>query len=177
MSAKPQAQIRLLATADAARFRNVRLEALKREPQAFGSTFERENGKPLSWFEERITQTDIFGAFAEGELVGLAGYRAQEDTKAHQAVLWGMYVRAEARNSGLGRRLVEAVVRHACERVEQLQLTVASENRPAHRLYASLGFVEYGREVRGLKQDGRYYDEILMVKFLAPDQAPSQNRM
>ena len=28
------------------------------------------------------------------------------------------------------------------------------------------GFVEYGFEKRSLKQDGRYYDEVLMVKFL-----------
>ena len=27
-----------------------------------------------------------------------------------------------------------------------------------------MGFVEYGYEKRALKQDGRYYDEVLMVK-------------
>ncbi|MGC0388584.1 MULTISPECIES: hypothetical protein [Bradyrhizobium] len=31
------------------------------------------------------------------------------------------------------------------------------------RLYATAGFVDYGREVKALKQDGRYYDEILMA--------------
>jgi len=29
-----------------------------------------------------------------------------------------------------------------------------------------MGFVEYVYEKRGLKQDERYYDEVLMVKFL-----------
>jgi len=29
-----------------------------------------------------------------------------------------------------------------------------------------VGFVEYGYEKRALKQDGRYYDEVLMVKLL-----------
>jgi hypothetical protein len=29
-----------------------------------------------------------------------------------------------------------------------------------------MGFVAYGHEERALKQDGRYYDEVLMVKFL-----------
>jgi len=79
-----------------------------------------------------------------------------------------MYVRAIARNFGLGRRLVDAVVKHASERVEQLQLAVVGENQAAYRFYKNLGFVEYGRETKALKQDGRYYDEILMVKFLAP---------
>ncbi len=47
-----------------------------------------------------------------------------------------------------------------------VQLTVMSENEAARRLYRALGFVEYGVEKNALKQDGRYYDEVLMVKFL-----------
>jgi ribosomal protein S18 acetylase RimI-like enzyme len=163
------AEIRLLAPADAAMFRDVRLEALRQNPEAFASTFEREKNKPLSWFQERISQADIFGAFIEDELLGMVGFRAQDGSKTHKAVLWGMYVRAIARNFGLGRRLVDAVVKHASERVEQLQLAVVGENQAAYRFYKNLGFVEYGRETKALKQDGRYYDEILMVKFLAPD--------
>ena len=55
---------------------------------------------------------------------------------------------------------------HARGRVEMVQLTVVSENEAARRLYRAMGFVEYGYEKRALKQDGRYYDEVLMVKFL-----------
>jgi ribosomal protein S18 acetylase RimI-like enzyme len=39
-------------------------------------------------------------------------------------------------------------------------------NEPARRLYARLGFVEYGIERNSLKHKGRYYDEILMAKDL-----------
>ena len=169
MANKFHAEIRLLAPADAGMFRDVRLEALRQNPEAFASTFEREKNKPLSWFQERFSQADIFGAFIEDELLGMVGFRAQDGSKTkHKAVLWGMYVRAIARNFGLGRRLVDAVVKHASERVEQLQLAVVGENQAAYRFYKNLGFVEYGRETKALKQDGRYYDEILMVKFLAP---------
>ena len=52
------------------------------------------------------------------------------------------------------------------EHVELIQLTVVSENEAARRLYADLGFVEYGIERNALKQGGRYYDEILMAKDL-----------
>jgi GNAT superfamily N-acetyltransferase len=165
-----QPQVRLLTSADAAFYRDIRLEGLKLHPEAFGSTFGRENDKPLPWFEERIAQTAIFGAFADDALLGIAGYMTEDGPKhRHKGILWGMFVRAKAQNSGLGRRLIEAVISHASERVEQLKLTVVNENQSAKRLYASLGFVEYGREVRGVKQDGRYHDEILMVKFLDPD--------
>jgi RimJ/RimL family protein N-acetyltransferase len=64
---------------------------------------------------------------------------------------------------------VEAVIAFARVRVELLQLAVVSENETARRLYASLGFVEYGVERKALKQYGRYFDEILMAKDLSGD--------
>jgi RimJ/RimL family protein N-acetyltransferase len=163
----PDLQIRRLEISDAALFRDIRLEALVKNPEAFGSTFERENAQPPSWFEERLGAADIFGAFLDGALAGMAGYSARENSKqAHKGLLWTMYVRNTARNLGLGRKLVAAVLDHARGRVEMVQLTVVSENEAAHRLYRAMGFVEYGYEKRALKHDGRYYDEILMVNVL-----------
>ena len=167
MSNISDAQIRRLEPADAALYREIRLEALQRNPEAFGSTFERESAQPLSWFEAAIGRADIFGAFLDGRLSGIAGYAAQESSKqAHKGLLWAMYVRSTARKSGLGKILVAAVLDHARGRVEMVQLTVVSENEAARRLYEAMGFVEYGYEKRALKHDGRYYDEVLMVKFL-----------
>ena len=160
-------QIRRLEPVDAALYREIRLEALQRNPEAFGSTFERENAQPLSWFEAAISRADIFGGFLDGRLMGVAGFAAQEGTKhAHKGLLWAMYVRSAARKSGLGKILVTAVLDHARGRVEMVQLAVVSENEAARRLYEAMGFVEYGYEKRALKHDGRYYDEVLMVKFL-----------
>ena len=68
-----------LGPSDAALYREIRLEALKRNPEAFGSTFERENAQPLSWFEDTLGRADIFGAFLDGTLVGLSGYSAREN--------------------------------------------------------------------------------------------------
>jgi hypothetical protein len=62
----------------------------------------------------------------------------------------------------------EAVLAHARERVELVQLTVVKENEAAQRLYRRCGFVAYGHEVHALKQDGRYYDEVLMAVALDP---------
>jgi L-amino acid N-acyltransferase YncA len=163
----PGLQISRLTTSDAALYRDIRLEALQKNPEAFGSTFEKENAQPLAWFEAVVDNAAVFGAFDQGTLAGIAAYRAQESAKqAHKALLWSMYVRSTSRNAGVGKLLVAAVLDHARGRVEQVQLTVVSENEAAHQLYAALGFVEYGYEKRALRQDGRYYDEVLMVKFL-----------
>ncbi len=161
------AEIRLLTPDDAARYRDIRLEGLRQDPDAFSSTFAQECAMPLSWFAERIVDGNVFGAFVRGELAGVAGYWPLEGEKeSHKAILWGMYVRAAVRGSGLGERLIEAVVKYATGRVEQLQLGVATGNAAALRLYMKTGFAEYGREMKALKQDGRYLDEILMVRFL-----------
>lgn len=165
--------VRRLPPADAALYREIRLEALRQNPEAFGSTFEAESVQPLTWFADRLVAAAVFGAFAGSELLGIAGFFNQQGRKqAHKGTLWTMYVRSAARNAGVGRRLAEAVIDHARRHVELIQLSVVSGNKPARRLYASLGFVEYGIEKNALKQDGRYWDEVLMAKPLLPDEAP-----
>ncbi|MBR0724784.1 GNAT family N-acetyltransferase [Bradyrhizobium manausense] len=159
--------IRLLTPTDAARYRAIRLEALAAHPEAFASTFAREQEKPLAWFAERLTNSDVFGAFIDDEIVGVAGFRRQDGPQTlHKADLWGMYVRQSAGRAGVGRRLVDTVIAHAARHVEKLQLSVMSKNEAALRLYKAAGFVEYGREVKALKQNGRYFDEVLMELFV-----------
>ena len=65
--------------------------------------------------------------------------------------------------------MVEGLIDYARDHVELIQLSVVSGNERARRLYASLGFVEYGVEKKSLKHDGDYYDEILMALDLMSD--------
>jgi ribosomal protein S18 acetylase RimI-like enzyme len=163
-------KIRRLTAADATAYREIRLAGLRDTPEAFGSTFARESTQPLAWFCDRLGNSAVFGAFDATALLGVAGLAIREGEKEkHKGLLWGMYVRPDARKAGVGRQLVEAVIDHARAHVEVIQLSVISENRPARRLYTSLGFVEYGLEKDSLKQNGRYYDEILMVLDLRLD--------
>jgi len=171
-------QIRQLMPADAALYREIRLAALRCDPEAFGSTFETENAQPLASFAARLGSSAVFGAFEGCELLGTAGFAVREGVKeSHKGLLWGMYVRPDARKAGVGRRLVEAVIDFARRRVELLQLSLVSNNHKAQRLYAGLGFVAYGIERNSLKQDGRYFDEILMALDLVPDSAQGQLRL
>jgi len=153
---------------DAVLFRDIRLEALRANPEAFGSTFEIENSQPLTWFSDRLGSSTVLGVFRDAELVAVATFAIQQGQKmAHKAVIWGMFVRPGARRAGIGRQLVEAILELARQQVELIQLTVVRDNEPARRLYANLGFLEYGIEKNALKQDGRYYDEVLMAKNLS----------
>ncbi len=166
--------LRRLDVEDAALYRDIRLEALADAPDAFSSTFEVERDLPLDWFAARLADAFVLGAFDGPGLVGVAGFRVQPGPKhGHKGMLWGMYVRPQHRAAGVvrpqhraagvGRILVEAIIEHARQHVELLQLFVVSDNAPARRLYTKLGFVEYGSERHATKYRGQYHDDVLMA--------------
>jgi RimJ/RimL family protein N-acetyltransferase len=156
-------QIRQLSPADADSFRELRLEGLRLSPEAFGSTYEFENDQPLERYRGWLTNSTVFGAFQDSQLIGTASFTQLSGLKdSHKALLRAMYVRPTHRRSGAGRQLVQAIIDHARPRVEQLQLSVVSTNQPALRLYLSLDFRQYGLEKNALKHNNQYSDEILM---------------
>ncbi len=161
----PDFAIRRLEAADVELFRDIRLESLRLAPESFGSDFASESEKPQEWFAERLTNSAMFGAFQGAELLGIAGlYVEPAPRRAHKGVLWGVYVRPKARSAGVARRLIEAVLEHAKDEVEQVNLVVERSNIHARRLYTSLGFIEYGLEKNALKIGDRYFDDVLMVR-------------
>lgn len=167
LSAESPIKVRRLGGADVALYRALRLESLRESPEAFGATLESALARSESWWRKAVMKDVIVGAFAAGEMVGMARIGRKDGAKdRHKAGLTGFYVRAQARRSGVGRALLREAEALACVFAEQLLLDVAASNRAAQALYASFGFVEYGRAPKALKFRGRYDDEILMVKFL-----------
>jgi ribosomal protein S18 acetylase RimI-like enzyme len=156
--------VRRLGSSDATAFRALRLDALRQDPNAFGSTYEAEAADPLERFGERLADGRVFGAFRAGTLFAIAGYSLWQWEKwRHKAGLWGLYVQPAARRRGVGLLLMRALIDAAAAEVEILQLKVVSTNQPALGLYGKLGFQQYGLEKRALKQRGRYDDEVLMA--------------
>ena len=160
--------VRRLGEADVAAYREIRLEALARAPEAFGSTLAREQAFAPADFLDRLTRGVVLGAFEGTALDGIAGLVvAAGEKERHKGTLFGMYVRPDARGRGVGRALVEAVLAAAEGVVEQVLLAVVDGNGGARRLYERCGFTTYGVEPRALKFEGRYFDEVLMVCRLA----------
>jgi ribosomal protein S18 acetylase RimI-like enzyme len=164
--------LRRLGPEDAVAYREIRLEALADSPHNFSSTLESEQDQPLDRFAARLADDLVLGAFSGSRLIGVAGFYVQPRPKhRHKGMLWGMYVRPDHRVAGIGRKLVEAIIAHARRHVELLQLFVIADNMPARRLYASLGFVEYGIERNATKYQGQYHDDVLMALPLMVDTA------
>ncbi|WP_040206016.1 GNAT family N-acetyltransferase [Neobacillus jeddahensis] len=163
-------EIRLLTPADAKDYWKLRLEALQQHPEAFLTSYEesvkREN--PVEQVARNFTADGsyTFGAFEEGELIGVVTLLQEERVKIrHRANIFAMHVTSCKQGLGIGKDLMKEAIKKArsIEVIEKINLSVTAGNERAKRLYTSLGFKVYGREERALKIDGVYYDDEYMV--------------
>jgi RimJ/RimL family protein N-acetyltransferase len=160
--------IRRLTPADALAFQALRLAGLKEEPSAFGSSYEEEKDFSASIIESRLAvQPDRgpFGAFEGEALIGLVALGRESMHKlAHKALIWGMYVKPEARRKGVARALLtEALgLARSVPALRQVNLCVNARNGGAIRLYESVGFKAYGHEPGAMLINGELHDEVHM---------------
>lgn len=145
-------------------FRAIRLEALLRAPDSFGSTHAEEAALEEAHFRRRLENDHVWGAFDGETCVGMAGFEREGSIrKRHKGTLRGMYVAPEARGLGAGEALVQAVLEHAAGvGVQTVLLTVKAVNLSARRLYERMGFAAYGVEPRSLHIGDDYFDDVLM---------------
>ena len=126
------------------RARAIRLRALQDAPDAFGSTLEHTMSlTPVHW-KERLGSQDAatFVAVVDDSDVGMA---VGADYEGEGAGLFGMWVAQEARGTGAGDALVQAVVGWARgKNYERIVLDVGDANEQAIALYARNGFEPTG---------------------------------
>jgi len=163
-------EIRRLVVRDAERYRSLMIEGYDRHPDAFTASVAERGPLPVAWWENRIEQEFVVGAWYDARLVGVAGLVAETRPKTrHKSTLYGMYVDAAFARRGIGERLVVAILdearRHASLRV--VQLTVTEGNRPAQALYERCGFVPFGIEPYAIAVDGGYRSKVHMWIDLA----------
>ena len=161
-------EYRRLTSADAPAYNELRCEMLRGHPDAFGDSLEEHLARGLAEVERRLgagEDSQVFGAFLYGQLVGAAGFFRESHNKArHIATIWGVYTRPHARGHGVSAALIKLALNTLRGLgVDLVQLDVGSHNVQARRTYESLGFVKTGVWPRALRVDGVDYDEDHMV--------------
>ncbi len=149
-------------------WKEIRLEALKLHPEAFGSSYEEESLWEQEKFKQGLVKNNIFGAFIKDKLVGVAGFSIYNPQKLrHKGMLFTLYVKKESRNQGIANQLVEAVISYASSKVFQVHCSVNTGNNQAIKLYKKQGFEIFGTETRALKVDENFYDlHLMLLKIL-----------
>ncbi|WP_010649858.1 GNAT family N-acetyltransferase [Oceanobacillus massiliensis] len=165
--------IRLLNASDAKSYWDLRLEALKQNPESFATSYEEAitRSNPVEVVAENFNSEGnfTFGAFANGDLIGVVTLLLEKQLKLrHRATIQAFYVSPKMRGCGTGKSLLLQTIRHAesIDRIEKLNLAVVSTNSHAKALYEQLGFKVFGFEERALLIGDNYYDEEYMVLFL-----------
>ena len=153
--------VRPLTAMDAADYRALRLRALWEYPEAFTSSYDEEEDKPIGWYEQRLSAAGVhfFGAFADGQLCGVVGLEREKRAKnRHKATVVGMYVSTEYNGRGIGRGLMDVVLGQARQdALALLVLTVTEGNDKARELYDSVGFRSFGLEPQAIQIDGKFF--------------------
>lgn len=172
----PELTIRPMEIEDFTRFLEIQREALLQSPEVFGSDYEWFESLSILSKEQRYEKymnfpyQFILGAVEnDGTIVGMIGYSSTDSSKTrHKGSLWGLFVRQPYRGEGLATRLVMSVLDTARDLldVEQVQLTISTQNEASYGLYLRLGFTVFGTELHARKIGDSYVDQYHMVKFL-----------
>lgn len=161
--------IKKLTSSDWKTYKELRLQMLTEEPQAYSQTLEELEKRSDKEWEEK-TQADnmiILAVWLDGKLAGMNGlFYEEKDVVA----IWGMFVREEFRGMGLGKRLMQEIENEIRKDggVKKIQVSVTSSQAAAFELYKKLGFREIKRMSNKTRFNGQSYDETLLEKLIRP---------
>ena len=99
------------------------------------------------------------------EVIGFLSLEPGKRRKIKHVVEIGMSVREDWRGRGVGKALLDYVIRWVSERegIRKFTLNVFSENHAAIKLYKGAGFVVEGRLADQIHLNGHYQDLVLMA--------------
>jgi ribosomal protein S18 acetylase RimI-like enzyme len=162
------AAVEQLGIGDVEALRALRLEALELHPDCFCADPDLVKALTTEQWTEALARGTWFGVRQDGALVAVAAFTRPQSKKIdHTGELSAMYVRAEARGSGIADALVRRIIERATSEVDQIQLTVNADNVRAVKLYERHGFRIVGRIPRYIRVGDRLYDELIMLRAVS----------
>ena len=169
----PTTEIRPLRADEVEQYRTLRLRALERAPNAFGTVYANAAAQtPEQWtaFVERFTGgtwSDLLVAASDAGLHGITRVYIDE----HDSRLAGvghMWIDEDRRGSGLAAGLLASAERWALDRsATVMRLWYTEANEAARRAYERAGFAETG--ARQPLRDGSPLDVLEMRKTIGPE--------
>lgn len=126
--------------------------------------------KEAKWIETHINSPYYIAIVAEcaGEVVGLIDFSNGGRERISHTGDFGMSVDKRFRGIGIGEILLQSLIDWAKQtgKIENVNLSVHSDNDRAFTLYKKLGFAVQGVRKNDLKYGDTYINTILMGKIL-----------
>jgi ribosomal protein S18 acetylase RimI-like enzyme len=163
--------VRALGEDDWETYRSVRLAALRESPEAFAATAAEEEAFDETYWRARMNRSARLIAERDGQAVGVVSVGTADPSEGHAGELFGLWVRPEARGSGVATRLVDDGAAIAAKRGDKhLVYWVGTENGRAVAFASGMGFrpTDYRRPMGVVsEEDGE--EEIAMVLPISSD--------
>ncbi len=163
-------EILSLPVASWRQYRDLRLRALKEDPEAFTSSYATAIDQPQEHWQGRLNEARegkrgwLLFAQEGDRLCGMIGAYVDEGAP-ETAIIVSVYVPSEERARGVGEQLVRQMleVLATTGRFKKARLGVNATQEAAVRLYLRCGFSEVGREP-ATTGDGRSVEQIEMER-------------
>jgi RimJ/RimL family protein N-acetyltransferase len=159
--------IRRLQGDDHAAYAALRVRGLELHPEAFGTGA----GDMKAAAPEQVRRSlesggpddVVLGAFDGDALVGLIGLKREKKFAiSHKATIWGFFVAPEHRRAGHGEALLATLLETAwsLDDLDYVRAIITTTSAAALGVFERAGFSRYGLEQRGVKVDGRWFDQV-----------------
>ncbi len=154
------------------------LTALREDTQAFTVYFTEYAFASNDWWTEYLknylsqNSSKLFIAFEDNRAVGMVGTIYTNKRKmSHVAYIVWFFVAKQHRGKGMGKKLMQEVMNDIQnhEMIRKIVLNVTSTQKDAISIYKKNGFVEVGLLKEELLIEGKYYDVVVMEKYLLRD--------
>ncbi len=160
-----------LTPKDWKKLKDLRLEALREDGDAFGSSYAESAAHSDDEWKQKLAnlKNPTVVVCDEGQAIGMAGaYQEKGVNLKHIAYIWGVYLRKSYRGKGVSIKLMEALLVEIAKNteIEKINLNVNTGRLSAVKLYKKLGFKIAGTLHKEMKFKGKYIDEHVMEKFL-----------
>lgn len=151
-------------------YKQIRLNALRNNPDVFLTTYKEAREYPDEKWRERLNADDNMMLFAESEqkIVGMIiAFWSNNPNLSHVAEIAGLYVEPEFRQQGIGKQLLQAITGkvESDGRFIKAKIGVISNNQNAYQLYEKSGFTKVAQFQNDYQYQNNYYDIIWLEKL------------
>ena len=163
--------VRALGVDDWEQYRSVRLVALQESPEAFVASHDDEAAEGEPFWRARMERSTRLLAERDGQPIGIASVGAAGEDQPEAAQLFGLWVRPEARGTGVATELVRAGASAAATAGKrQLLYWVGTDNGRAVAFASGFGFrpTAQRRPMRVVSEDDGE-EELAMTLPLSGD--------